>query len=153
RAAADGVDHDVNSPEPLHDLGDQPLRVLLAGHVGGARKALRPAGLRPLDRGLEGLAAPAGDRDAGPRGGKGVGDGGSQPAASSVHYRDLTAQAEAVEALRHRGVPAAGRMSGSGRTTSRTAAARSWYDPMKLRSVRTVAPKVSTSTGDSPSGA
>ena len=46
----------------------------------------------------------------------------------------------------------AGRTSGSGRTISRTAPRRSWYDLMNPRSVRAVAPYPSNSSARSPSG-
>src|SRR5439155_1959664 len=98
-AAADGVHHDVDPPEALDDLADQALRVILKGHAGRDREGLRPDGPRPRCHRLERLAAPARDRDARPGGGKRFGDGGSQPASTTVHERDPSGEAEPVEAV------------------------------------------------------
>ena len=74
------------------------------------------------------------------------------PAASPGHHRDAAAQAEEVQ-LGHRArLTQTGRTSGSGSITSRTAPTRSWYERMKPRRVRTVAPYESNSAIERPSG-
>ena len=58
RAAADGIDHDVDPPEPGERLLDHPIAVGLVGRVDRHGQPLRARRLDPLDRHQEGRLRP-----------------------------------------------------------------------------------------------
>ncbi len=149
--AADGVHQDVDRAEMIDDMGHRRLCRVVVGHVGEHRHGLATQALHTLDGGVQARRCPPHDRD--PRAGRGqrLSQRRSDPATTAGDERDAAGQAEDVEAGRP--LPAhAGRTSGSGSIASRTAPTRSWYERMKPRRVRTVAPYVSNSGIERPPG-
>ncbi len=97
RAAADGVDEDVDAPEGRTRRRDDSIGVGLAGGIPGDREALGAGGSDAGDGSLERVGGAAGDHDLRARPGHRLGQRGADRAAAARDEGDAALEAEDVE--------------------------------------------------------
>jgi hypothetical protein len=107
RAAAHGIDQDVDLAEAFQGFADHPIAVTLVRGVSRDREAIGSGGANPFDGCLARFASPACDRHSSPGSSQRLGQSGPDATASARHERDAPVQVEDVK-WPHRAPPRRG---------------------------------------------